>query len=50
MCWSLYEQGVSWNKIHDITDENESWDSDSKDNVIRKLKRMKKRFQWERKQ
>lgn len=49
MCWSLYEQGVSWNKIYDITDKNCSWDSDNKDNVIRKLKRMKTRFQWERK-
>lgn len=50
MCWSLYEKGVSWNKIYDITDKNCSWDSDNKDNVIRKLKRMKTRFQWERKQ
>ena len=49
MCWSLYEKGVSWNKIYDITDTNCSWDSDNKDNVIRKLKRMKTRFQWERK-
>ena len=49
MCWSLYEKGVSWNKIYDITDKNCSWDSDNKDNVIRKLKRMKTRFQWERK-
>ena len=49
MFWSLYEKGVSWNKIYDITDKNCSWDSDNKDNVIRKLKRMKTRFQWERK-
>ena len=49
LCWSLYEQGVSWNKIYDITDKNCAWDSDNKDNVIRKLKRMKTRFQWKRK-
>ena len=44
LCWSLYEKGVSWNKIYDITDKNCAWDSDNKDNVIRKLKRMKTRF------
>ena len=49
LCWSLYEKGVSWNKIYDITDKNCAWDSDNKDNVIRKLKRMKTRFQWKRK-
>ena len=49
LCWSLYEKGVSWNKIYDITDKNCAWDSDNKDNVIRKLKGMKTRFQWKRK-
>lgn len=49
LCWSLYEQGVSWNKIYEMSDENCAWDSDDQDQVIRIMKRYSKKFQWLRK-
>ena len=49
LCWSLYEQGVSWNKIYELSDENCAWNSDDKDQVIRIMKRYSKKFQWRRK-
>ena len=47
-CWSLYQHGASWNKIYELSDANYAWNSDNKDNVIRKLKRWSKNLGWER--
>jgi hypothetical protein len=49
LCWSLYEQGVSWSKIYEMSDENCAWNSHDKDDVIRIMKRYSKKFQWRRK-
>ncbi|MDB9997438.1 hypothetical protein OAE05_03715 [Gammaproteobacteria bacterium] len=48
LCWSLYEQGLTWSNIYQISDNNCSWNSDSKETIILKLKRMAIRFDWER--
>ncbi len=47
LCWSLFEQGLSWSKIYDVSNDNCAWNSQSKDDVINKLKRMSLRFSWE---
>ena len=47
-CWSFYQHGASWNKIYELSDANYAWNSDNKDNVIRKLKRWSKNLGWER--
>lgn len=48
LCWSLYQHGASWNKIYQLSDDNYAWNSESKDNVIRKLKRWSKNLNWQR--
>jgi len=49
MCWSLYEQGLTWMEIYKATDECCAWNTEDPETVIRKLQRMKVRFEWERK-
>jgi hypothetical protein len=49
LCWSMYEAGYSWTEIYELSDENEAWDSFDQKTVVRKLQRMAKRFNWQRK-
>ena len=49
-CWSLYEQGKSWNEIYELSDNNFAWLSEDPETIKRKLRRWKTRFNWQRKQ
>ena len=39
MVWSLYEQGLELPKIFEITDENDAWDTESVETVMRKIRK-----------
>ena len=47
--WSLYEQGLELPKIFEITDENDAWDTESVETVMRKIRKWAVRFNWKRK-